>query len=248
MKTRHAIITGASRGIGLCLAQNLLAQGAVVSNLSRTDGGVGTHFITDMTADPVAGLQAAIAQNGVPDLLILNAGIALPGILLEMTDQGFHEQMQVNFFANVALTRAAVQVMCPGSHIVFICSGAAYVGIQGHAAYCASKFALRGFAEALRGELRPSDLTVSIAYPPNTDTEMFMKEQQALPAETLAITSLARTFPAEDVARDILKGLRKGQFEIPIGVEMRLMGRFHSLFKPLIFWRMDRLAAKVRGG
>ncbi len=247
MKNQHVIITGASRGIGLCLARLLHKRGAVVSNLSRLAGPVGQHFACDMADAPVQGFLAAIKANGPPDILVLNAGIAEPGLLAELSQQGFRNQMEVNFFAAVQITRAAAKIMQPGSRLVFVGSGAAYVGIQGHSAYCASKFALRGFAESMRAELKPHGILVSIAYPPNTDTEMLAKELSQLSKETRAITALAKTFSAEVVAKKMLRGIDKGRFEIPIGLEMWLLGRFHSVFKPVVFRVMDCLTRKAQG-
>ncbi len=169
MNNKHAVITGASKGIGLCLAQLLQARGAVVSNLSRNAGPVGQHFPCDMTNNPALGFLDAVKTNGPPDLLILNAGITAPGMLKEQDLQSFRDQMEVNFFAAVEITKVAAKIMQPGSRLVFVASGAAYVGIQGHSAYCASKFALRGFAESMRGELKPKGILVSIVYPPNTN-------------------------------------------------------------------------------
>ncbi len=245
MKTQHVIITGASKGIGLCLAQLLQGQGAVVSNLSRNAGPVGQHFACDMTNAPARGFLAAINANGPPDIVVLNAGITEPGLISTIDLQSFRNQMEVNFFAAVEITREAVKTMQPGSRLVFMGSGAAYVGIQGHSAYCASKFALRGFAESMRGELKPKGISVSIAYPPNTDTQMLVDELASLSLETRAITTAAKTFSANDVAVKLLRGIDKNRFEIPIGLEMRLLGRFHSVFKPVIFKVMDRMARKA---
>jgi len=245
MKNQHVIITGASKGIGLCLARLLLARGAIVSNLSRSAGPVGQHFACDMADDPAHGFLAALNANGPPDILVLNAGITMPGLLSELDPQSFRDQMEVNFFAAVEITRVAIKSMQPGSRLVFVASGAAYVGIQGHSAYCASKFALRGFAESMRGELKLKGILVSIAYPPNTDTQMLADECAELSVETRAITTSAKTHSANDVAAKLLRGIDKTRFEIPIGLEMRLLGRFHSVFKPMIFKAMDRMARKA---
>ena len=166
MDKQHVIITGASKGIGQSLARLLLKCGAVVSNLSRSAGPVGQHFPCDMADAPSNGFLAAVNANGPPDILVLNAGIARPGLICELDPQSFWDQMETNFFAAVEITRAAVKTMQPGSRLVFVGSGAGYVGIQGHSAYCASKFALRGFAESMRGELKSRGIVVSIAYPP----------------------------------------------------------------------------------
>ncbi len=245
MKSQHVIITGASRGIGLCLARLLLQRGAIISNLSRKAGPAGQHFFCDMADGPAQGFMAAIKANGPPDILVLNAGIAEPGLLAELCAQSFRNQMEVNYFGAVEITRAAVKIMQPGSRLVFVASGAAYVGIQGHSAYCASKFALRGFAESMRGELKLQGILVSIAYPPNTDTEMLAKELGQLSKETRAITTLAKTFSAEAVAIKLLRGIEKNRFEIPVGLEMHLLGRFHSVFKGLIMKAMGRIAQKT---
>ena len=246
MPIKHAIITGASKGIGLCLAKQLVHSGTVVSNLSRNSGGVGDHFLSDMAKQPLTGYAQAIAQNGPPDLLVLNAGITKPGHLRDTDQDTFRSQMEVNFFAVVELTRAAIKQMQPGGHIVFVASGAALFGIQGHSAYCASKFAVRGFAEAMRAEVIPLGLFVSIVYPPNTDTTMFAKELVELSHETKAITTSAKTYSPEFVARKILQGVARKRFEIPVGPQMGLLNRLHSPFKAVIFAFVDRVANRAR--
>ena len=73
---------------------------------------------------------------------------------------------------------------------------------------------------------------------------MLAGEFASISAETRAITTSAKTFSADAVAIKLLRGIDKTRFEIPIGLEMGLLGRFHSVFKPMIFKVMDRLARK----
>jgi 3-dehydrosphinganine reductase len=120
------------------------------------------------------------------------------------------------------------------------------MGIYGYSAYCPSKFALRGLAESLRGELKPLGVGVSIVYPPDTDTPQLEEENKTKPPETKLITGTAQMWSAEAVAKEIVRGVEKGQFAITPGFEITLLNRLHSLLLPVLNWYSDRLVIKAR--
>jgi 3-dehydrosphinganine reductase len=102
-------------------------------------------------------------------------------------------------------------------YIVNVSSAAGFVGIFGYTDYCASKFGLFGFTEALRSELKPHKVGVSILCPPDTDTPGFEVENRNKPPETQAISEGGGLLQPEEVARALIKGMRKGKFFIGPG-------------------------------
>ena len=109
-----------------------------------------------------------------------------------------------------------------------------------------TKFALRGLAESLRGELKRDGIGVTIAYPPDTDTPQLHQENLTKPKETKAMTGTAKMWPADGVAKKIVEGAEAGRFTVTPGWEMAALGRLHSLLRPALDWHFDRLAAKVQ--
>ena len=261
---RHVLITGGSSGIGLALAQRVVQAGASVSLIARDPGKL-TAAKEMLTPDLRAGSKvvlapadvgdrvqaetacaAAVEQIGPPDLAILNAGQAVPGHFCELDPQIFEEMMRVNYFGALWCSRALISTMAPGGRLVFVSSGAALTGIFGYTAYGPSKFAMRGLAEALRAELRPRGIGVSIAYPPDTDTPQLAAETAAKPVETRAITASGGVMSADRVARSILAGTAANRFAITPGITIWALAWGHSLLAPLLRWWFDRVARRAR--
>jgi 3-dehydrosphinganine reductase len=263
---RHAIITGGSSGIGLAIAANLLAKGwnltIIARDRARLDAAKArlegrlagrTQQVLAISCDVSdrEGVDAAIGQAvdslGPPELLITSAGIAHPGYFAELPLEIFRDTMEINYFG----TLYAVQAVLPalrqrgGGHVVMISSGAGLIGIFGYSAYAPTKFALRGLAETLRGELKGEGIRVSIVYPPDTDTPQLAAENEIKPPETAGITGNAKVLSAEAVATEVLKGIERNRFQIAPGWEMGLLARLHSLLAPLLFRYFDALAAKA---
>ncbi len=263
---QHAIITGGSSGIGKATAQLLASKGCQISLIARTQGKLEAakaeieaaraspnQRVLAISADVSermqieAAIKSAIDQIGPPDLLITSAGIARPGYFQQLPIEVFERTMAVNYFGSLYSIRAALPVMeeRQQGHLVLVSSGAGLIGIYGYSAYSPTKFALRGLAESLRGELKPSGVGVSIVYPPDTDTPQLEAENKTKPLETKAIAGTAKTWSAQGVAREIVRGIEKQSFAIAPGLEMTLLERLHSLIAPGLNWYFDRIAAKV---
>lgn len=267
MSARHALITGGSSGIGLSVAARLASDRWNLSLIARRADRLDearrllleTHGLTDRQVLTVSAdvsdmaavdtaVAAAVDAYGPPDLVVTSAGIARPGRFDELPADAFRQAMDVNYLGTVHTVKAVMPHMRRrgGGRIVMVSSGAGLIGLFGYTAYAPSKFAVRGFAESLRGELARDGIGVSIVYPPDTDTPQLAEENRYKPPETKRITAEARTWSADDVARVILKGVRRKRFVITPGWEMWALSRLHSLIGSLLQRRFDRLAVAAR--
>jgi short-subunit dehydrogenase len=130
--------------------------------------------------------------------------------------------------------------------ILMLGSGAGLIGVYGYTAYCASKYAVAGFAEALRAEARTFGVTVSICYPPDTETPQLAGELPDRPAEATATIGAGGRLTAQAVAQAALAGVERGRFAIYPGAQMKLLGLFGSVAMPLLRPIFDRRIDKVR--
>ena len=264
---KHAMITGGSSGIGKATAKLLAMNGTDISiiarnadkleraiqeikNVALTSQQQISSFVADVSqpSDITQAIEQAIASQGTPDLLITSAGIAIPGYFDDISLDVFEQTMRVNYFGSLYAIKAVLPAMqaAKKGHIVLISSGAGLIGLYGYSAYSPSKFALRGLAESLRGELKPQGINISIVYPPDTDTPQLAAENKSKPPETKAITATANTWSAEGVAKEIIQGIQKHQFAIAPGWEMTILNRFHSVIAPLLNKYFDRIVKKQK--
>lgn len=259
---QHAIITGGSSGIGKAIAIMLAKEGANLSLIARRE-----DILSQAKAEIEAAkaspeqkviclsasvtqfddIQTAINQGieelGPPDLLITSAGMAHPGYFQELPLEVFEDTMNVNYFGTLYAIQSALPSMIKQQqgHIVMISSVAGLVGVYGYTAYSPSKFAVRGLAESLRGELKQCGIDVSVVYPPDTDTPQLAAENLIKPEETKRITQSTKIWTAQEVAEVIVKGMKRREFAITPGVEAKMIQNFHSLLTPITHWYFDRL-------
>lgn len=254
----HVVITGGSSGIGLAVAQiyvrcgyrvSLIARGAAALEAARIaldearDGRV--HIATADVSDAeavIAAIRACEAEAGPCDILICSAGIVTPSPFDAQTPADFDQQIAINLSGSVNAVRAVYARMCARGHgrIMLVSSGAGLIGIPGYAAYCASKFALRGFAEALRSEAKPKGVTISICFPPDTETPQLERERAARPAEAEVIMGQVKPWSAEHVATRLVRALDRGRFDVYFGLTLLALGRLAPLVRPLIDRHFDR--------
>src|ERR1700694_3032419 len=183
---KRYLITGASRGIGRAIAQKLAApdvelllHGRDTVALGETCKSIETHcsrvvrLIHDLaTPKGVAKLIDEVSNKPI-DLLVNNAGIAMVKPFAEITQVEWDQTLAVNVTAPFLLTQHFAPRMPPGSSVVNILSVAAKTGFPGWSAYCMSKFALEGFSQSVREELREHKIRVINIYPAATNTEIW---------------------------------------------------------------------------
>jgi len=231
---RHVLITGGSEGIGFALARRLVTYGAEVTLVARNPSKL--ERARKVLLDEVAEARVdcidldvsdagAIADrllralDGRPlDVLVNNAGVSRPGYFWDIPEADFQRMIEVNFSGAVQLTRALIPSLeQTRGHVVNVGSVSSVIGSLGHSAYCGSKFALYGFSDALRAELRPRGVAVSIVLPPETETKMLDGERPFLPKGAQALQESAGRLTADEVARATLRGVARGDFEIVPG-------------------------------
>ena len=192
-------------------------------------------------------LGDSITELGAPDLLINCAGRAVPDYFERIGAAQLDETLRIN----LAGTWHATQVVAPhmrarrSGHIVNVSSLAGLIGVFGYTDYCASKFALIGFSEALRAELRRDGVAVSVLCPPDTDTPALAAENRTKPPETHAVSAGASLLSADAVADALLAGIARRRFLIIPGREARLAYLAKRLLPGLVTWVMDRQVARV---
>ncbi|MBI5845373.1 MAG: SDR family oxidoreductase [Deltaproteobacteria bacterium] len=261
-------ITGGSAGIGLAAARLFAGLGAKVvifaRNRERLDkavseinaagvpsGGSGAGFCLDVGDNrAVLNVMArAMSDAGTPDLLVNCAGRAIPRPFTEVSFDQFSDTMRVNLFGVWSATAAVVPAMMKrgSGHVVNVSSVAGLIGVYGYTDYAASKFAVVGFSEALRCELAPHGIGVSVLCPPDTDTPGLALENRTKPPETCAISAKAKVVSAEKVAEALLCGIRKGRFLILPGADAKSAALIKRLAPGLVFSVMDRAVCGVRG-
>src|SRR5437016_11844010 len=183
---KRYLITGASRGIGRAIATKLasldvmlLLHGRDTTALAETcrtvekSGGKTAKLIHDLAN--FRGVDDLVAEVGHKpiDLLVNNAGIAVVKPFAEITRQEWEQTIGVNVTAPFLLTQHFAPRMQPGSSIVNILSIAAKTSFPNWSAYCMSKFALEGFSQSVREELRARRIRVINVYPAATDTDIW---------------------------------------------------------------------------
>lgn len=256
----HVLITGGSSGIGLATARRALARGARVSIVARdverlaqaedtleSSAGEPTRVcaepadVTDRESIERA-LGLLIAQLGPVDVLVTCAGGARPGLFEALPAEVFVEQMTLNYLGTVYSVRAVVPAMIERGrgHVMLVSSAAGLVGVYGYSAYVPAKFAVRGFAEALRPELKPHGIVVGCAFPPDTDTPGFAAEEATKPEATKTLSATVRVRSPEDVANSIIRGIERDHLVVCSDTQTALLARGAGLLAPIVRRMMDR--------
>jgi NAD(P)-dependent dehydrogenase (short-subunit alcohol dehydrogenase family) len=183
---------------------------------------------------------------GPPGGLVCVAGFARPGRFEAIPGEVVRRLMEVNYFGTVHAVRAVLPHLGAGSFVGLTASVLGWVGAYGAAPYAASKFALVGFAECLRQELRPRGVHVSVLCPPDTDTPGYAEENRTKPVETAELSRSGGLVSPELVARRYLRELGRGRFLINVTLATRLGYRIQRWAPGLVRAFMDRTVDRVQ--
>ena len=186
-------------------------------------------------------------EAGVPDILVNYAGASHPGYLQSTTLDTYREMMDLNFFGTVHMVQAFLPAMLRrgSGYIVNFSSMAGFLAPFGYSAYVPSKYAVRGFSDSLRLELKPHGIDVSVVFPPDTDTPGMANENKTKPYETLEAFSSALA-SADTVAKGVIRGMKRRRYVILPGMEATLTYRLMFLMGNGIYPIFDMMLAQAR--
>jgi short-subunit dehydrogenase len=254
-----AWITGASSGIGAALARELAARGAHLilsgrneARLAEVAADCSDSLILAFDVRDEAALAAAtakaIAWKGHVDIAFANAGISQRSRALKTAMQVYRDIIDVDLTAQIAFSQGLIGHMSErGSGALgFISSIAGKVGVPLRTAYCAAKFGLAGYADALRAELSQSGVSVHTIYPGSVATNV---SRNALTGEGTARgrsdKAIDNGIPADEAARTMLDAIARGEREIIVAQGMEAgMGELRRTPDSLF----DSVAAMVASG
>jgi short-subunit dehydrogenase len=257
LRGMRILITGASSGIGRCLAEQAATGGAHVVLAARSAEklheladdltGRGARVFAapaDITsqADREHLLEVAALHLGGLDVLVNNAGVASFGHFATASEETLRQIMEVNFFAPAELMRQAAPILMNGRQpaIVNVASMCGRRGLPAFTEYSASKFALCGLSEALRGEFARFGIDVLLVLPGVTQSDL---PRHLLRNEARMKIDFSKGMPPEKVAAGILHALQRNRSETVLGRDARWLLRVNRFFPRFV----DRLTArKVR--
>ena len=261
---KNVYISGGSSGIGLACAKFFAARGAHVvifardaEKLSTSVGalravaanqGVRVSSLCLDVADPVAcetKLAEACVLYGAPTILINSAGVGGAEVFERESFERFDLRIKVNLYGVRNVIAAVLPFMKKeGGYIVNISSMAGLMGVFGFTSYGASKFAVVGFSEALRAELKAHKILVSVYCPPDVDTPMLAANADK-PPETLAISGGGGLMSADEAAVALYEGMATGRFLVVPGAKGKLVNLLNRWAPRLREMVLDRIAAKA---
>jgi NAD(P)-dependent dehydrogenase (short-subunit alcohol dehydrogenase family) len=264
LKNRVAVITGAGSGIGQATALSLARRGCHLAladidetGLAQTQAQVlalapaagvrvSGHRLDVANREAVAALPAAVLkQHGRVDLLVNNAGVALAGSFDQVSEADFDWLLEINFHGVVRMTRAFLPLLraSEDARIVNISSVFGLISPPGQCAYSASKFAVRGFSNALRHELAGSRVGVSVVHPGGVATAIARNARVASGVASdelrrrLGLAEKLLRLPPERAGEIIVRGVERRRARILVGWDALIISLIERLL-PVSYWRL----------
>lgn len=261
LNQRTVVLTGAASGIGQALAQRLDQAGCHLALIDRDEGGLRqtraqlrgddrrlslhTADLSDrqrirLLSDEILGIHPGI------DMLVNNAGVALGGQFEEVSEEDFDWLMRINFDAVVTMTRTflpALRRSVGPARIVNVSSLYGLISPPGQAAYSASKFAVRGFSNALRHELRGSNVGVTVVHPGGVATSIAtnartpeLADADRVRLERRRMEKLLRMPPAR-AAEIIVNAIARDRERVLVGTDAIITSLIERLM-PVGYWSL----------
>ena len=269
VKGRTAIITGAASGIGRAIAHGLARRGCHLALADVNEAGLeetASSAASDVRITRHAldvGNAAAIAafpdlvRSAHPkvDILVNNAGVALGGTFEQVSETDFDWLISINFFGVVRMTRAFLPMLktSDDARIVNISSIFGIIAPPGQTAYCASKFAVRGFSASLRQELAATSVGVTVVHPGGVATSIARnarRHQGSSDEEIAATQAWAEAnlkLPPAAAAETIVRGIEQRQPRVIVGRDAQIASILERI-GPIAHWDwLQRLASRKQG-
>ena len=261
LKGRTAVITGAGSGIGRGISRALARRGCNLALADINDAGladtaamltphgvkISRHRLDVADRAQVAALPDAVEQaHGGADILINNAGVAVGGNFEEISEEDFEWLFGINFWGVVRMTRAFLPLLrrSDEAHIVNISSLFGLIAPPGQSAYCASKFAVRGFSESLRRELEEqgANIAVTTVHPGGVNTSILDSSRMPHGRNSDEIEKQKEIFrkllvmPPERAGEIIVKGMERGRPRVIVGRDAKTASLIERL-APVAYWK-----------
>ncbi|CAH0752618.1 unnamed protein product [Diatraea saccharalis] len=228
LQNKHVVVTGGSSGIGKAAAIEAAKLGANVTIIGRDIAKLKIavseiiehcmdkseqkiqYAALDVTSkyETISQCLSKLESDVGPIFMLVNcAGTCVCGQFENMKEQDIKMMIDLNYFGTAYPTRYVLKPMKERDEglIVFVSSEAAFIGIYGYSAYSAAKWALRGLAESLIMELVGTNVRLTLAFPPDTDTPGFEKEELTKPEETKLISGSGGLHSADVIGKKIIQ-------------------------------------------
>ena len=261
-------ITGGASGIGLEAGKRLAGLGANIVVFCRNPTDDALSAIEESRKSPsqrVARYRIDIANRqdvlqiiaqaamefGPPDIVINSAGIAVTGEFAAMKFEDFDRVMQVNLYGSRHVCEAVLPLMRARGkgRIVLVASMAGVTPVYGYTDYGTSKYAVLGFGECLRYELKPLGIDVAVVCPGEVETPMIQAERHIIHPATRAMKEPGGTISVEQAASELISGIRRGKAIIVLGGTSRITFWLRRLLPPSVWNAVtDRIVAKALNG
>lgn len=260
LEGRTAVVTGAAGGIGRAIAVSLARRGCNVALADIDEVGmagtaelicgngvrVSQHRVDVADRVAVAEFPEVVAdEHAGVDVLVNNAGVAVGGTFEQVADEDFEWLFEINFWGVVRMTRAFLPLLraSEDARVVNISSVYGIVAPPEQAAYAASKFAVRGFSEALRHELAQSGIGVSVVHPGGVATSIAEKarvpagvSEEEIERRRAKYRRLLR-LPPEIAGETIVRGIERRQSRILVGSDAKVIALIARLL-PASYWKL----------
>lgn len=257
VKRKNVFITGGSSGIGLETAKQFAAKGADVTLFARreeplktavfeikknavNDGQQFNWLLMDVADndDIEEKISRAVSEFNAPDIFINCAGISIAADFENISPEQFDNVIRINLCGTRNATAAVVPHMKKKKRgtIVVVASTAGLIPVYGYTAYGTSKYALVGFAECLRAEMKPENINVAVLCPPEVDTPLVDEEEKTSPPETKMLKQMAGKLTTDYTAKILIKGIEKGRFMIIPGLLAKML-YYTQMFCPGFMFR-----------